>query len=114
MAFVVTNTLGKTAGMALAVGGVLTAIVAGGEAIGMLRVAGEAAATGQLAVIFVNVGFALAFMLLSAAAIVTGVQLVRERPYRRWLLWVAVVPQFVSVVMSGFQYRFTPAGFVGL
>jgi hypothetical protein len=104
----------RGAGAALAMGGALTFAVSSANIWAMLRVLGLAINTHQGATVFANIGLGLVFAFLSAAAVDCGVRLVRNRPCKTWRLLVALLPQVASVVVSGFQYRFAPAGFLGL
>jgi hypothetical protein len=103
----------RAAGAALALGGILTLVVAGRNAVEMISVLRPALSTGQFGVAVANLAFAMIFASISVACIISGVQLTREKPAKPLLLLGSLVPQLFSIVVSGFQYRFSPAGFLG-
>jgi hypothetical protein len=104
----------RAGGTALGIGGAFTFAISAANIWAMVRVLGPAIETYQGSTAFANIGLGVVFAFLSAAAVDCGVRLVRNRPCKTWRLLVAVLPQVASVVVSGFQYRFSPAGFLGL
>jgi hypothetical protein len=109
-----TNMIRRSGGAALGIGGAFTFAISATNIWAMLRILGPAIETYQGSTALANIALGLVFAFLSAAAVDCGVRLVRNRPCKTWRLLVAVLPQVASVVVSGFQYRFSPAGFLGL
>jgi hypothetical protein len=104
----------RAGGTALGIGGAFTFAIPSANIWAMLGVLGPAINAYQGSTVFANIGLGLVFAFLSAVAVDSGVRLIRNRPCKTWRLLVAILPQAVSVGASGFQYRFSPAGFLGL
>ncbi len=74
----------------------------------------EAVAGGQSSVAWANATFITLFAALMLTAMAGGIQLVRGRPNGYRLVLVGLLPQLLSLIVSGFQYRCAMFGFIGI
>jgi hypothetical protein len=103
----------RSIGAVLAIGGVLTLVNVGRSALQISAVWHQAMAAGQGGVLWGVTVLLVVFALLGSLSTVGGVQLLLRRPTGYWLGLVGLLPQTLSIVVPGFQYRFAMIGFVG-
>lgn len=103
----------RSIGAVLAIGGVLTLGNVGRSALQISAVWHQAMAAGQGGVLWGLTVLLVVFALLGSLSTAGGVQLLLRREMGYWLALVGLIPQVLSIVVPGFQYRWAMIGFVG-
>jgi hypothetical protein len=78
------------------------------------KVWSRAVASGQTPILVLNSLLLIGFGALATVTTVTGIRALGPEPLQRWPLIVSLVPQLVSISVTGFQYRLCMLGFVGV
>jgi hypothetical protein len=104
----------RSVGVGLVVGGISALVILLRNAVRLSAIWSRAVAAGQSTIVWANAAMVVVFSVLMLVSIAGGIQMLRGRPSGYWLGLVGVVPQLLSVVTSGFQYRCAMFGFLAV
>jgi hypothetical protein len=99
------NAAARALGAILAIGAGMELVLLGRYIRELSVVWSQAVATGQAFAASTNALFLAVFVLLMLVAMLGGIQFLRLRRNGLWFALVGLIPQVVSIVVSGFQYR---------